>query len=100
MTTPVLSGSGTLVAGPSRWSRLVLLLTHIGAAVLPAAYTLLNGADLTSPYTNPVPPILLCLLSGALQLRHSLAAARGQRPRGGVWTLLAMAVLAYAPMLW
>jgi two-component system, NarL family, sensor histidine kinase DesK len=35
-----------------------------------------------------------------LQLRHSLALARGERPRGGVWTLLALAVLAYAPLHW
>jgi len=36
----------------------------------------------------------------ALQLRHSFAAARGQRPRGGWWTLLAMAVLVYGPLPW
>jgi two-component system, NarL family, sensor histidine kinase DesK len=36
----------------------------------------------------------------ALQLRHSLAAARGERPRAGGWTLLAMAVLVYAPLPW
>ncbi len=36
----------------------------------------------------------------ALQLRHSFAAARGERPRAGGWTLLAMAVLVYAPLPW
>ena len=36
----------------------------------------------------------------ALQLRHSFAAARGERPRGGWWTLLAMAVLVYGPLPW
>jgi two-component system sensor histidine kinase DesK len=35
-----------------------------------------------------------------LQLRHSLALARGGHPRGGVWTLLALGVLAYAPLHW
>jgi two-component system sensor histidine kinase DesK len=35
-----------------------------------------------------------------LQLRHSLALAHGERPRGGAWTLLALAVLAYAPLPW
>jgi two-component system sensor histidine kinase DesK len=36
----------------------------------------------------------------ALQLRHSFAIARGARPRGVVWTLLAQAVLVYLPMPW
>ena len=36
----------------------------------------------------------------ALQLRHSFAMASGRRPRGGIWTLLALAVLAYAPLHW
>ncbi|MGE5136845.1 MAG: sensor histidine kinase [Gemmatimonadota bacterium] len=35
-----------------------------------------------------------------LQLRHSLALARGQRPAGGVWTLLSLAAAAYAPLHW
>jgi two-component system sensor histidine kinase DesK len=35
----------------------------------------------------------------ALQLRHSNAAARGERPRGGTWTLLALALLVYGPMV-
>src|SRR5262249_60078212 len=37
---------------------------------------------------------------GALQLRHSFAAARGERPRRWPWTLLALAVLVYLPMVW
>lgn len=82
------------------WSRLVLVLVHIPVVAFPAAYTLLNVAALTPPNTHPVPPVTLCLVLGALQLRHSLAVARGERPRAGVWTLLAMVVPVYAPMLW
>jgi len=47
---------------------------------------------------------LAALAIGGLQLRHSLAVARGRRPRqataGGVWTLLALLALVYPPMLW
>ena len=42
----------------------------------------------------------LVLAIGALQLRHSFAAARGQRPCHWPWTLLALTVLVYLPMLW
>jgi two-component system, NarL family, sensor histidine kinase DesK len=37
---------------------------------------------------------------GGLQLRHSLAATRGERPRGWPWTLLGLTVLVYLPMVW
>jgi two-component system, NarL family, sensor histidine kinase DesK len=44
--------------------------------------------------------VLAALAIGALQLRHSFAAARGERPRRWPWTLLALAVLVYLPMVW
>lgn len=56
-----------------------------------------------SPGVPARPSVIWPLLGvglAALQLRHSFAAARGQRPRGGWWTLLAMAVLVYAPLPW
>jgi two-component system, NarL family, sensor histidine kinase DesK len=81
-------------------TRAALVLIHIPVIMFPAAYTLLNVANLATPYTDPVPPIGLCLVIGALQLRHSFAAARGERPPGGGWTYLAMFVPVYAPMLW
>jgi two-component system sensor histidine kinase DesK len=37
---------------------------------------------------------------GGLQLRHSLAAARGERPRAWPWTFAALLVLAYLPGWW
>ena len=39
---------------------------------------------------DPAIAVLLALGIGALQLRHSLAAARGERPRGWPGTLLAL----------
>ena len=48
--------------------------------------------------------IIACVLAGvaigALQFRHSLAAARGGRPRGWPLTFAAMAVLAVVPGWW
>jgi two-component system, NarL family, sensor histidine kinase DesK len=41
---------------------------------------------------------LLAVAIGALQLRHSLAAIRGERPAGAAWTFLALAALVYVPV--
>jgi two-component system, NarL family, sensor histidine kinase DesK len=49
---------------------------------------------------SPVLVVPLGLAMGALQLRHSFAAARGQRPAGWRWTFLALAVCVYLPMYW
>jgi len=40
-------------------------------------------------------PLVLC--AAAIQLRHSLAAARGARPRYWQWTLLLLVLLTYVP---
>jgi two-component system, NarL family, sensor histidine kinase DesK len=52
----------------------------------------------------PAREIALLVLAGAalggLQLRHSLAAARGERPRAWPWTFAALLVLAYLPGWW
>ena len=49
---------------------------------------------------SPAIAVLAALAIGALQLRHSFAAARDERPRGWPWTLLALTVLVYLPMVW
>jgi two-component system, NarL family, sensor histidine kinase DesK len=49
---------------------------------------------------NPVAAALAGAAIAALQLRHSLAAARGERPPGWPWTLLALAMLVYLPLAW
>jgi two-component system sensor histidine kinase DesK len=49
---------------------------------------------------NPVLVVLLGLAMGMLHLRHSFAAARGQRPPHWQWTLLALTVVVYVPMFW
>src|SRR5512132_3345270 len=49
---------------------------------------------------DPAIAVLAALGIGALQLRHSFAAARGERPRGWPWTLLALTILVYLPLVW
>jgi two-component system sensor histidine kinase DesK len=49
---------------------------------------------------NPVLALSAGFGIAALQLRHSLAAARGDRPSGWPWTLLALIGLVYLPMMW
>src|SRR5262249_55097545 len=48
---------------------------------------------------SPAIAVLAALAIGALQLRHSFAAARGQRPRGWPWTLLALTALVFLPLV-
>jgi two-component system sensor histidine kinase DesK len=49
---------------------------------------------------SPALVVPLGLAIGVLQLRHSFAAARGQRPAGWQWTFLALAAVVYLPMFW
>jgi hypothetical protein len=42
--------------------------------------------------------VTLALMLGALQVRHSLAASRGERPRYWPWSLLLLLVFVYAPL--
>jgi two-component system, NarL family, sensor histidine kinase DesK len=44
--------------------------------------------------------VLAAIGIGGLQLRHSFAAARGERPAGGLWTFLALVALVYVPIGW
>lgn len=85
---------------PLRGPRLMLVAVHVPVIALAPLYAIFGSIDGLRPSGHP----WLAVLSGAmifgLQLRHSLALARGERPRGGVWTLLALAVLAYAPLHW
>ena len=42
--------------------------------------------------------VLVAVAIGGLQLRHSLATARGERAAGAHWTFLAICLLVYLPM--
>lgn len=84
-----------------RWTssraRAVLVLLHVPfVTVSPvAALTGIEGRD------RPPVWFVVALAGGllGLQLRHSLAAARGRRPEGWPWSFGALLALVYLPML-
>ena len=76
-----------------------MIAAHVPVIVIAPALTIFGGPGL-GPARYPVIPVLLGLAMGAVQLRHSFAAARGERPRFGLATLLLLAVLVYLPMAW
>ncbi|HEY2551562.1 MAG TPA: histidine kinase [Streptosporangiaceae bacterium] len=79
---------------------LMLLAVLIPACWEAPVFTVFGSIGGVAPAGYP----WLAMPAGAmifgLQLRHSFAVAHGQRPRGGIWTLLALAVLVYAPAHW
>ena len=80
----------------ARQARWLLIALHVPIGAVPVLFT---GAGMTGlPGRDPVLAIVLGLVAGGLQLRHSLAAARGVRPRGWVWTFLALAAVVYLPL--
>jgi two-component system sensor histidine kinase DesK len=94
----------TATTGPSgqllwtiRRTRWFLVCLHLPFVAIPALITIAASED---PAGSPLIVVALALAVGGLQLRHSFAAARGERPRHWPWTLLALAVLVYAPMAW
>ncbi len=78
-------------------ARLVMLVLHIPLVAFAAAAAG-TGLDLF-PASNPGLAIPLAAAAGIIQVRHSWAASHGVRPAGWRWTLLLLAVIAYAPML-
>lgn len=68
---------------------------HVPVVVTPVTFTWLGVAD--SAGRGPLPAVLLGAVVGGLQLRHSFAAARGVRPSGWVWSLLALLAVVYLP---
>lgn len=96
MRSPLAVSRRLPLAGP----RLMLVAVHV-PVIAEAPLFVINGAlGGIPPSRYPWLAALSAAMIFCLQLRHSLALARGERPRGGVWTLLALAALAYAPMHW
>lgn len=76
---------------------LYMVLTTALVTLISPFLTIVGSPGL--PGRNLLAPALLGVALVAIQLRHSVAAAHGERPRGWAWTLLALALLVYAPML-
>jgi two-component system, NarL family, sensor histidine kinase DesK len=81
-----------------RQARWLLVAAHLPFVLTSPIYAI-TGLD--GPRARyPVVPLVAGLAIGAIQLRHSLAASRRERPRGWVWTFLALILLVYVPMPW
>lgn len=80
--------------GRARW---FLVALHVPFMLSPIVLAV-GGID--GRRGNPLVAVPIGLALGALQLRHSFAAARGERPRGWPWTLLAVVLLVYLPFPW
>jgi two-component system sensor histidine kinase DesK len=75
-----------------------LVALHLPFVAAPPTFTL-TRLD-SRPWPVVVVVTLLALAIGAIQLHHSLAAARGERPRAWPVTALALALLVYVPIWW
>ncbi|MDX3099250.1 sensor histidine kinase [Nonomuraea angiospora] len=86
---------------PPRWvlrhPHWPLIALHVPLTLQVPVYTVL-GMD--GPPGNPVAATVGAAAAGAIQLRHSLAAARGERPAGWPWSLAALVLLADLPIWW
>jgi two-component system sensor histidine kinase DesK len=79
---------------------LMLVAVHVPILAQPPLYAIFGSIGGVAPAGHPWLGVLAGVLIAGVQVRHSLAVARGQRPRGGMWTLAALAILAYAPLPW
>lgn len=93
MTTP---GYPAWIVRRAPW---FLLALHVPIMIMPVLLITTGGS---SPHTvaQKVFACIVIPVSGALHLRHILAAAHGRRPVGWQWTLAAQAVLFFAPEPW
>jgi two-component system sensor histidine kinase DesK len=76
----------------------LLVALHLPFVVAPPVYAISRHPSLSIGESTLV--VLAAVALGGLQLRHSLAAVRGERPRRWPWTLLAVTLLAYVPTWW
>jgi two-component system sensor histidine kinase DesK len=90
-------GPAALASLTGRQARWLLVALHLPIAVIPVWFTAFGVAGIVAWHgfmAVYLGPVLL-----ALQLRHSLAAARDLRPRGRPWTLLALVVIGGLPLV-
>ncbi|MBE3013985.1 hypothetical protein IL992_33110 [Microbispora sp. NEAU-D428] len=98
--TPSMTRSTTpsiLPAWVLRRPRWPLVALHVPLTVQAPVYSIIGMEGRPSA---PLIMIPAAAMLGALQLRHSLAAARGERPAGWRWSYAALLLLAYVPVIW
>jgi two-component system sensor histidine kinase DesK len=84
--------------GTAQRARWVLIGLHVPMAAFLVLATA-QGFGVWRP-RDPFIVVPLVLAISALQVRHSLASARGQRPAYWQWSFAAVLLLAYLPLLW
>jgi two-component system sensor histidine kinase DesK len=82
---------------PSVPEPLLLVALHL-PFIAAGPVTALPRHDVSPP--GVLLTVLVAAVIGGLQLRHSFATARGERPAGAVATFLVLAVLVYLPLWW
>ncbi|MGH3714546.1 MAG: sensor histidine kinase [Micromonosporaceae bacterium] len=83
------------------WFLAVLVTTPVAVVVVASIWNTENSLPAPPPRSDsPLLAISLALMLWGLQLRHSLAAARGVRPAGWPVSLLALTLLALVPWWW
>ncbi|MBO2452830.1 two-component sensor histidine kinase [Actinomadura barringtoniae] len=68
--------------------------------MLAAQVPFYTTVGLSGPPHSPLLTVPMAAAACALQLRHSLYGARGERPAGWPWTLTALVLLANVPLPW
>lgn len=86
----------SMLAAIRRQPRWLLVAMHVPFFAFTAAQGVTGmGMQFATPRWFALP---LLLLAAAIQLRHSLAAASGTRPRHWPWSMLALLLIAYLPL--
>ena len=96
-----MTAAATLVSAPPlrRQAWWLLIAIHVPSIAFVIAQVGLRLA-FPGPETHDAIALPLAIIASAIQLRHSIAAAQGIRPRYWMWTLLLLLLIAYAPLPW
>ena len=96
-----MTAAATLVSAPPlrRQAWWLLLAIHVPSIAFVIAQGGLRLA-FPGPEKHDVIALPLAIVASVIQLRHSIAAAQGIRPRYWVWTLLLLVLIAYVPLPW
>jgi two-component system, NarL family, sensor histidine kinase DesK len=95
--------AATRPAGFPLWTKRhgtwALVALHL-VFVIPTWSYVIWGSGPTLDPPDVVPVVVISSVIGAMQLRHSLAAAGGRRPDGWRWTFPLLLALVYVPFPW
>ena len=84
------------LTGDARW---LVVATHVIIVVIPVVFAG-TGFPIEMNWTGLLLTVPLGVAIVTLQLRTSVALARGERPEGRLWTLPVLAAAIYGPLPW